>query len=219
MIADTVDENELITGKRQEGMFASAIAFSAKATSGIGGFLAGVALDRDRVSHPGGARDDPSREGRCAGHRGRADALGPLLALARLSQPISIDPCATHRDIGRAGPAARHRVAVEAIVQERRTPRAGPGLPPRSHGRGRVRTPEFPLAENSGVSPSCSWRARRMGTRVPGHGVWGVWYSSPMRSSRILNSFSTVSESSASISSGSRAARFLPCHWAWGSSV
>jgi Na+/melibiose symporter-like transporter len=45
MIADTVDENELVTGKRQEGMFASAIAFSAKATSGIGGFLAGVALD------------------------------------------------------------------------------------------------------------------------------------------------------------------------------
>jgi Na+/melibiose symporter-like transporter len=45
MIADTVDENELVTGKRQEGMFASAIAFTAKATSGVGGFLAGVALD------------------------------------------------------------------------------------------------------------------------------------------------------------------------------
>ena len=45
MIADTVDENELITGKRQEGMFSSAIAFTAKATSGVGGFLAGVALD------------------------------------------------------------------------------------------------------------------------------------------------------------------------------
>jgi len=45
MIADTVDENELVTGKRQEGMFASAIAFTAKATSGVGGFLAGMALD------------------------------------------------------------------------------------------------------------------------------------------------------------------------------
>jgi Na+/melibiose symporter-like transporter len=45
MIADTVDENELVTGKRQEGMFAAAIAFIAKATSGVGGFLAGVALD------------------------------------------------------------------------------------------------------------------------------------------------------------------------------
>ena len=45
MIADVVDENELVTGKRQEGMFMSAIAFTAKATSGIGGFVAGVALD------------------------------------------------------------------------------------------------------------------------------------------------------------------------------
>jgi Na+/melibiose symporter-like transporter len=45
MIADVVDENEIVTGKRQEGMFFSAIAFTAKATSGIGGFVAGVALD------------------------------------------------------------------------------------------------------------------------------------------------------------------------------
>jgi Na+/melibiose symporter-like transporter len=45
MIADVVDENELTTGKRQEGMFVSAIAFTAKATSGIGGFMAGIALD------------------------------------------------------------------------------------------------------------------------------------------------------------------------------
>ena len=45
MIADVMDESELETGKRQEGMFSSAIAFSAKATSGIGGLLAGVALD------------------------------------------------------------------------------------------------------------------------------------------------------------------------------
>jgi Na+/melibiose symporter-like transporter len=45
MIADAIDEAELSTGKRQEGMFVSAIAFSAKATSGIGGFFAGLALD------------------------------------------------------------------------------------------------------------------------------------------------------------------------------
>jgi Na+/melibiose symporter-like transporter len=45
MIADTIDEAELSTGKRQEGMFVSAISFSAKATSGIGGFFAGMALD------------------------------------------------------------------------------------------------------------------------------------------------------------------------------
>jgi len=45
MISDTIDENELATGKRQEGVFSSAIAFSAKAASGVGTLLAGMALD------------------------------------------------------------------------------------------------------------------------------------------------------------------------------
>jgi GPH family glycoside/pentoside/hexuronide:cation symporter len=45
MIGDLVDENELATGERQEGVFMAAIAFVGKATSGVGGFLAGVALD------------------------------------------------------------------------------------------------------------------------------------------------------------------------------
>jgi Na+/melibiose symporter-like transporter len=45
MIADTIDLGEIRTGKRQEGMYASAIAFTSKAVSGVGGFLAGVALD------------------------------------------------------------------------------------------------------------------------------------------------------------------------------
>jgi Na+/melibiose symporter-like transporter len=45
MIADLVDENELVTGQRQEGMFVSAIAFTTKATSGVGSFVAGIALD------------------------------------------------------------------------------------------------------------------------------------------------------------------------------
>ncbi len=45
MISDTIDQNELATGKRQEGVFSSAIAFSAKAASGVGTLLAGAALD------------------------------------------------------------------------------------------------------------------------------------------------------------------------------
>ena len=45
MVADTVDESELTTGERQEGIFASAIAFTVKATSGFGGFVAGITLD------------------------------------------------------------------------------------------------------------------------------------------------------------------------------
>jgi Na+/melibiose symporter-like transporter len=45
MIADTVDENELLNGRRQEGVFMAAIAFVIKATSGVGGLIAGIALD------------------------------------------------------------------------------------------------------------------------------------------------------------------------------
>jgi len=53
MISDTIDENELATGKRQEGVFSSAIAFSAKAASGVGTLLAGMALDLIAFPRPG----------------------------------------------------------------------------------------------------------------------------------------------------------------------
>ena len=45
MIGDVVDENELQTGKRQEGLYYSARAFFAKASYSFGHFFAGVALD------------------------------------------------------------------------------------------------------------------------------------------------------------------------------
>lgn len=45
MIMDSVDENELATGLRQEGIFVSAIAFMNKAVSGFGNFVGGVLLD------------------------------------------------------------------------------------------------------------------------------------------------------------------------------
>jgi len=45
MLADVVDEGELQTGERQEGMFMSTVAFTNKAISGVGGLLAGIALD------------------------------------------------------------------------------------------------------------------------------------------------------------------------------
>ena len=45
MIADIIDQNELRTGQRQEGMFNAAYALISKATSGLGGFVAGVAID------------------------------------------------------------------------------------------------------------------------------------------------------------------------------
>ena len=45
MVADVADEHEFHTGERQEGIFFAASSFSAKATSGLGNMIAGVALD------------------------------------------------------------------------------------------------------------------------------------------------------------------------------
>ncbi len=45
MMADIADEHELDTGKRQEGIFFGALLFAVKATSGLGQFAAGLALD------------------------------------------------------------------------------------------------------------------------------------------------------------------------------
>jgi Na+/melibiose symporter-like transporter len=53
MLADVVDEGEVATGLRQEGMFTATISFAAKATSGFGGLVAGIALDA--IAFPRGA--------------------------------------------------------------------------------------------------------------------------------------------------------------------
>ena len=45
MMADVADEHEYNTGVRQEGIFFGAVAFSAKATSGVGTLVAGLGLD------------------------------------------------------------------------------------------------------------------------------------------------------------------------------
>jgi len=44
MIQDSVDENELATGQRQEGVFVAGVAFVGKAVSGVGNLLGGIAL-------------------------------------------------------------------------------------------------------------------------------------------------------------------------------
>jgi GPH family glycoside/pentoside/hexuronide:cation symporter len=44
MLADTIDLQELKTGRRQEGVFAAALAFSGKATAGVGAVIAGFLL-------------------------------------------------------------------------------------------------------------------------------------------------------------------------------
>ncbi len=53
MMADVVDEHELESGRRQEGIFFGAVAFSGKAASGLVNIVAGVGLDL--ISGPRGA--------------------------------------------------------------------------------------------------------------------------------------------------------------------
>ena len=45
MLADAADEHELLFGARREGLYFSGMTFSTKAASGLGSFIAGVALD------------------------------------------------------------------------------------------------------------------------------------------------------------------------------
>lgn len=54
MLADVVEQSELRTGRREEGLFFAARTFAAKATSGVGTLLAGVILDL--IAFPRGAR-------------------------------------------------------------------------------------------------------------------------------------------------------------------
>ncbi len=53
MVADVVDEHELKTGKRQEGIFFAAVSFSGKFSTGVGNMVGGIALDL--ISWPRGA--------------------------------------------------------------------------------------------------------------------------------------------------------------------
>jgi GPH family glycoside/pentoside/hexuronide:cation symporter len=46
MLADTIDVQELATGLRQEGVFSAALAFSGKATAGVGAVIAGFLLQQ-----------------------------------------------------------------------------------------------------------------------------------------------------------------------------
>jgi Na+/melibiose symporter-like transporter len=61
MLADIVEESEIATGRREEGLFFAARTFAAKATSGIGTLFAGIALDLiqfPRGAAPGTVADD-----------------------------------------------------------------------------------------------------------------------------------------------------------------
>ena len=45
MLSDVIDEHELHTGRREEGLFFAARSFATKASYGLGSFFAGIGLD------------------------------------------------------------------------------------------------------------------------------------------------------------------------------
>lgn len=45
MLSDVIDENEMLTEQREEGLFFAARSFATKASFGVGAFFAGIALD------------------------------------------------------------------------------------------------------------------------------------------------------------------------------
>ena len=45
MLSDSIDEHQLNSGKREEGLFFAARSFATKASYGLGSFLAGIGLD------------------------------------------------------------------------------------------------------------------------------------------------------------------------------
>jgi len=138
-VADTVDQNELRTGKRQEGMAISAIAFTTKATSGIGGLLAGIALAQEITAPPEELDLDPFRE--CPGLviRSRLELLehrrsmllgverqrGLVLRVAgpiRVGGVVLLDARAVHQHhlAEVTGALRRHHPAAKALLPESR---------------------------------------------------------------------------------------------------
>lgn len=106
MMADLADDHELKTGARQEGIFFGALAFAAKSTSGLGGLLAGIALDL--IAFPAQASPDAVSEGKVVAlgiFYGPGIAILAVIAIGFLSR-YGID-------------RARHAEIVEALARRR----------------------------------------------------------------------------------------------------
>jgi GPH family glycoside/pentoside/hexuronide:cation symporter len=106
MMADVADEHELSSGRRQEGIFFGALAFAGKSTSGLGGLIAGVGLDR--IGFPVGAEPgtvDPTTVTALGVFYGPGIAIIAIVALVFLSR-YRID-------------RARHRAIMAALLRQR----------------------------------------------------------------------------------------------------
>ena len=115
MMADAADEYEFLFGARREGLFYAGLSFATKASSGIGGFLAGIALDLIHFPAQGaGQADAPLSQ---ATRIGLGLLAGPVPALITLLGVIAVLFYSLGRD--------KHRAIVAELEHRRSTTSPG----------------------------------------------------------------------------------------------
>jgi GPH family glycoside/pentoside/hexuronide:cation symporter len=110
MMADVADEHELEAGRRQEGRFFGAVAFSCKSASGVGNIVAGVALDLIAWPRGQAIRSAADIAPETLIHLGIV--YGPVVAGCAV---VSVW-CYTHYRLDRA----RHQAILEQLLARRR---------------------------------------------------------------------------------------------------
>lgn len=109
MLSDVIDENELNTGHREEGLFFSAKALAGKASFGLGSFIAGVGLDIiafPRNAHVGEIASEAIL--------GLAILAGPVMLVLYLLTLLISNRYTLNE--------ARHRVIVASIRERQQKP-------------------------------------------------------------------------------------------------
>lgn len=112
ILADVADEHELVTGKRQEGIFFAAASFATKTTTGLGSFMAGVGLDL--IDWPQGDQIQSAADVPVVTLANLGMMYGPIVAGFAVFSVLLIVQCKMTR--------AQH-VAVSERLAERRSER------------------------------------------------------------------------------------------------
>jgi Na+/melibiose symporter-like transporter len=87
MLSDTIDQHELDTGRREEGLFFSASSFAQKASFGLGALVAGIGLDVIRFPKGAAVGDVPMET-----LTNFAIFAGPLMMIVLISSALIIRP-------------------------------------------------------------------------------------------------------------------------------
>ena len=123
-LADVTDEHELLTGRRQEGIFFAARAFFGKLTTGLGHLLAGIGLDA--IAFPTGSKPgelDPEtlfQFGVLAGPLTLLPGLVSIAFSAKHGLPLAI--VAGEASLENAREADERRLLFEHLAARHRLP-------------------------------------------------------------------------------------------------